>query len=110
MMTRYFKRTVAALSCAALLGTSLPAVADEIRARDDGAYMLADLFLVRPIGLVGSVLGAAVFVVSLPFTLPTGSTGDAAKELLGKPLEYTFNRPLGEFDYCGADRHTCGNF
>ena len=62
----------------------------------------------RPLGIVGTVVGAATFVLSLPFTLPTGSAGDAAREMVGKPFEYTFNRPLGDFHPFGADRHACG--
>jgi hypothetical protein len=70
--------------------------------------MAADLLLVRPISLIGTVLGTAGFIVSLPFTLPTGSAGDAGRALVGRPFEYTFNRPLGDFQRCGADRHSCG--
>jgi hypothetical protein len=75
---------------------------------DRGADMAADLVLVRPLGFVGTVLGTAGFVVSLPFTLPTGSAGEAGRALVVRPFEYTFNRPLGDFERCGADRHSCG--
>jgi hypothetical protein len=110
MMNRSFRRALVAVSCAALLAGSAPAMADDVSTRDDGANMLADIFLVRPIALAGSILGAAVFVVTLPFTLTTQSADEAARELVGKPLEYTFNRPLGDFDHCGAERRGCGNF
>ena len=33
---------------------------------------------------------------------------DTAREWIRDPLEYTFNRPLGDFEHCGADRHPCG--
>ena len=62
-----------------------------------GAIVL-DAFLLRPLGLVATVLGAATFVVTLPFSLPTRSADDAAKVLVVKPLEYTFARPLGEVE------------
>jgi hypothetical protein len=75
---------------------------------DRGADMVADLLLVRPISFVGTVVGVVGFVVSLPFTLPTGSAGEAGRALVGRPFEYTFNRPLGDFERCGADRHSCG--
>jgi hypothetical protein len=110
MTTHTLRRALVAVSCVALLAGSVPAMADDYASPSDaGADMLADLFIVRPLSLVGSILGAAVFVVSLPFTLVTQSTGEAAKELLGNPLEYTFNRPLGDFQHCGAQRHACGN-
>lgn len=75
---------------------------------DKGSDMLVDLVLVRPLGAVATVIGTAAFVISLPFTLPSGSADEAARELVGKPAEYTFNRPLGDFHRCGADRHPCG--
>ncbi|MDY0011745.1 MAG: hypothetical protein RBS40_02490 [Rhodocyclaceae bacterium] len=110
MNTQAAKRMLATCTCAALLAGASPAWAEGVASRDDGVGMVADLLLVRPVSLVGSVLGAAVFLVSLPFTLTTQSTDEAARELLGKPLEYTFYRPLGDFDHCGADRRGCGSF
>lgn len=106
------KRILAAgLGALALATSSVPALAQSNSAIDNdrGANMMADLLIVRPIGIVGTVLGAAGFIVSLPFTLPTGSTGEAARAMVGNPFEYTFNRPLGDFDNCGRDRHPCGS-
>ena len=56
----------------------------------------ADLLLARPGGAVATVLGAAVFVVGLPFTLINGSTEQAAQTLVVQPANYTFARPLGQ--------------
>ncbi len=56
----------------------------------------ADLLIARPGGLVATVLGSAVFVVGLPFTLLSGSTGQAAQTLVVEPAQYTFTRPLGQ--------------
>ncbi|MDG4551168.1 MAG: hypothetical protein P9F19_17505 [Candidatus Contendobacter sp.] len=56
----------------------------------------ADLLIARPGGLVATVLGSAVFVVGLPFTLLNGSTGQAAQKLVVEPAQYTFTRPLGQ--------------
>lgn len=56
----------------------------------------ADLLVARPGGLAATVLGAAVLVVGLPFTLINGSTGQAAQKLVVEPAEYTFTRPLGK--------------
>jgi hypothetical protein len=63
---------------------------------DPGA-MAADLVLTRPVGLCAIVAGAAVFVVSLPFSALGGNTGQAFEKLVSDPAEYTFRRPLGEF-------------
>jgi len=54
------------------------------------------------------VVGAAIFVVTLPSTLPTQSADEAGRALVARPFEYAFNRPLGDFDHCGAERHACG--
>ncbi len=104
------RRIAAALGAALVVSLSAPAAAQEADTvlGDRGSDMAADLLIVRPLGIVGTVIGAGLFVVSLPFTLPTGSTGDAAREMIGEPFEYTFNRPLGDFNHCGADRHPCG--
>ncbi|MDS4026880.1 MAG: hypothetical protein RKO25_07855 [Candidatus Contendobacter sp.] len=56
----------------------------------------ADLLIARPGGLAATVLGTAVFVVGLPFTLINGSTGQAAQKLVVDPAQYTFTRPLGQ--------------
>lgn len=111
MMTPILRRALVAVSCVALLAGTAPAMAvdDYASPSDAGADMLADAFIVRPISLFGSIVGAAFFIVTLPFTLVTQSTGEAAKELVANPLEYTFNRPLGDFEHCGAQRHPCGN-
>jgi hypothetical protein len=106
-------RRVLLHTCAAAL-LSAAAVAPALAQQDNtvtgdrGGDMVADLVIVRPVGLVASVLGTAGFVISLPFTLLSGSVGDSAHELVGKPFEYTFARPLGDFDHCGRDRKPCG--
>jgi hypothetical protein len=58
--------------------------------------MFADAFVARPLTLVASVAGAAAWVLTLPFTLPSGSAGDTGKAWVMDPLEYTFVRPVGE--------------
>ena len=64
---------------------------------DKATDMVVDIVVVRPLGLVTTVVGAVLTVVALPFTLPSGSVGASAHELIVKPADYTFNRPLGEF-------------
>lgn len=102
--------SLAALTTAILVSASLPVLAQSpgTLTGDRASDMAADLLVARPLGIVGIAIGATLFVVSLPFTLPTGSAGDAAHELVAKPFEYTFDRPLGEFQRCGDDRHPCG--
>ena len=64
--------------------------------RDTAGLILVDALVLRPLGLAATVLGAAAFVLTLPFSLPTRSAEKAAQALVVKPAEYTFGRPLGE--------------
>lgn len=57
--------------------------------------MVGDLLVARPLGAVITAAGAAVWVVSLPFTLLSGHAGEAAGTLIGGPAEATFMRCLG---------------
>jgi hypothetical protein len=70
---------------------------------DRGTDMVLDLLILRPLGLLTAAFGSAAFVVSLPFTLPSGSTGAAACEMVKEPFAYTFTRPLGDLDVYGSD-------
>ena len=68
----------------------------DVNAEPTGGTMLADTVLVRPAMLVASVGGIVAFVVTLPFSLLGGNTGEAGKKLVVDPLAFTFVRPLGE--------------
>jgi hypothetical protein len=57
--------------------------------------VIVDGLLLRPGGIVATVLGTAVFVVTLPFSIPTRSVDKAAQKLIIDPAKYTFVRPLG---------------
>jgi len=57
--------------------------------------MVGDLVVARPIGVVMTVGGVAVWLVSLPFTLLAGHAGEAAETLMQGPAEATFMRCLG---------------
>ncbi|MBF0449834.1 MAG: hypothetical protein HQK75_03960 [Candidatus Magnetomorum sp.] len=61
--------------------------------------MLVDVFLVRPLGLMTTLLGTGFFFVSLPFSLMGGNTVDVFGELVAGPATFTFQRPVGELDY-----------
>jgi hypothetical protein len=67
--------------------------------------MVGDLLVARPLGVVMTVAGAAVWVVSLPFTLLAGHASEAAGALIGGPAEVTFMRCLGcrTSGYTGKD-------
>lgn len=66
----------------------------------DSEAMLLDTVFLRPVSLVGVAVGAAAWIVSLPFSLPSGSSGEAWGALVETPLNYTFTRPLGNISSC----------
>jgi len=78
-------------------GTSVLAQGQALDEENSGALMTADLLLVRPLGIVATVLGFAVFIVSLPFSAIGGNTKQASQKLVKEPGDFTFKRPLGEF-------------
>lgn len=99
------KRLRSAVLALALVVMPLSAAAqtDEPVTGDRAADMVLDAVVMRPLGLVATVLGAALTVVALPFTIPSGSVEASARELIVRPAEYTFKRPLGDFSGSGED-------
>src|SRR5215475_2506975 len=60
--------------------------------------IIVDGLLLRPGGIVATVVGTAVFVVTLHFSIPTKSVDKAAQKLIVVPAKYTFVRPLGQIE------------
>ena len=75
----------------------------------NGFAMLGDFVVARPIGLLLTAGGAALWLVSLPFTLLAGNAGDVADNLIMGPGEQTFMRCLGcrqtGYTYSDIDRY-----
>lgn len=89
------------LMCAAMAATVAvqPVLANEQLPKDRASGdMFLDVVGARPIGLIAIVAGSVAFVVALPFTLFSGSVGSSADELVKKPIDYTFRRPLGQLE------------
>jgi hypothetical protein len=59
--------------------------------------MAGDALVVRPLGACATIIGGAVFIVSLPFSALGGNTGEAFDYMVKDPFKFTFNRPLGDF-------------
>ncbi len=62
-----------------------------------GETMLADLVLVRPMGIVASAIGLGASILATPLTLPSGTTHEVFHRFMVEPFDYTFRRPLGAF-------------
>ncbi|MDP2646982.1 MAG: hypothetical protein Q8P24_18755 [Desulfobacterales bacterium] len=59
--------------------------------------MMADLALVRPLGMVATALGFVCFTLALPFSALGGNTEATFLKLVKEPAKFTFIRPLGDF-------------
>ncbi len=81
-----------------LLPVSGPAQQDSTVSGDKTTDMVLDVVVMRPLGLVATVVGTVLTVVALPFTIPSGSVESSARELILRPADYTFRRPLGDFE------------
>jgi len=103
---KLFRSTAAALALTTGL-LALPAHADVAQQQNssgDPMYtaeypaafpMMGDLLIARPLLIAATVIGAGVFVVSLPFTAAGGNIGEAGKALVVEPGAAAFVRCLG---------------
>ena len=97
---KHLRNKLEAGALAVLLAVSLPVLADDPNtvSGDKTTDMVVDVLVVRPLGLATTVIGAVLTVVALPFTIPSGSVKESAEMMIVNPAEYTFKRPLGEFE------------
>ncbi|HUS23409.1 MAG TPA: hypothetical protein VM369_00545 [Candidatus Binatia bacterium] len=101
MTLRRFAQLASHTAAAAALAVCAQAQAASQSLADDtpsGEAMAFDLFIVRPLGLVGTVLGTAIFIVSLPVDLISFNFADPARRLVIEPAKFTFTRDLGALE------------
>ncbi|MCP4343358.1 MAG: hypothetical protein GY799_31895 [Desulfobulbaceae bacterium] len=97
------KTLVSCFLIASLVVSSLPALAETSQMYPDKEKktqegMAIDLLAVRPLGVVATLAGSVVFLVSWPFSALGGNTDEAWTTLVAEPAVYTFQRPLGDFE------------
>lgn len=63
---------------------------------NDGIAIIADFLILRPIGIAIIVGGTGMFILTLPFSVITGSVGKTADALVADPVKFTFVRDLGD--------------
>lgn len=94
---------------------AVPAMAEQQNASGDPLYtadapkgysMIGDLLIARPLLIAATVVGAAVFVVTLPFSALGGNIDEAATSLIKEPGQAAFQRCLGctTVGYQGYDK------
>jgi len=69
---------------------------------DEAFLTLGDVAVARPCGLASLIIGSAVFIVSLPFAAASGSVKQTADTLVSGPFNFTFTRPVGDFQRTGS--------
>lgn len=105
------RRVTAALAISCLLLPQMLWAQEAVDESPNEWAMVGDLLVARPLGVVLTVGGAAVWLVSLPFTLLSGHASEAAGTLIGGPVETTFMRCLGcrQPGYTGKDAEAIKN-
>ncbi len=68
-----------------------------------GELILADMLVLRPVGLVACAVGLVGAFVTWPIAATSNSGDRVGRQLLIAPFKYTFERPLGQVDYYGGD-------
>lgn len=59
-------------------------------------WNMLDILFARPLGIAAGIIGTGVFIVSLPFTIPTGSVNEAAQMLIVDPFKFSFTREYND--------------
>lgn len=94
-MIRKISHTLMATLAACLLAFSSIGHANTIEETPSALAMTGDAIFVRPVLLATTIIGSAVYLVSLPFSLLGGNAGEAGEVLVVGPAEATFVRCLG---------------
>ena len=94
-MTRKISRTLMATVAACLLAFSSLGHARAIDESPSALAMTTDAVLLRPVLLATTIVGSAVYLVSLPFSALGGNAGEAGEVLVVGPAKATFVRCLG---------------
>ena len=104
---RKMKRTFILLLTLSLIITSICSTGWAEGTRDNSLgrndpiaheFYILDVLFARPIGVIAGIAGSAIFVVSLPFTIPTGGVRDAADIFIVKPFQFSFVRQFPDDD------------
>jgi len=59
--------------------------------------IIGDILVLRPLGVVATIVGSVFYLVGLPFSQGGGNTQSAADTLVVAPATFTFARPVGDF-------------
>jgi hypothetical protein len=101
-MFRVIRRSILALAAASVLAASGAQASSDFVGQDehasDSAGPMVDLFVLRPLGLVATVLGAGLMAPAAVLMTVTGQPHhmDVPYQwLLASPIQFTFVDPIG---------------
>jgi len=100
MRAHRFSRFFASLAAATLILSATPSAAEwEGSAAEDAVAKGVDALIVRPLASARVVVGALLLIPAVILASPSGKEGiDIAYDtLLAEPMEYAFDRELGDF-------------
>jgi hypothetical protein len=86
------------IGCACAIGIASICSSSAAPSSPSTVVKVADAVIVRPISFASTVVGSALFTLSLPVTAPMKKTKPVADMLVVKPAQATFKRPLGDMD------------
>jgi len=72
-----------------------------------GELIIADVLIMRPLGMAACIIGLAGAIVAAPFAATTNSFDRVSRQLVNVPFNYTFVRPLGQMEYEDASDPSC---
>lgn len=96
-MVKRIKNPVIVYLIAAMILIPFGATAVAQTGTPGAAAMISDTVFARPLGLGAMIVGAAAFVVSLPFSALGGNVKAAFNQMMAQPTRFTFMRPIGVF-------------
>ena len=79
-----------------LLAAPAHAEAERTLAAEQFGRKVFDALILRPLGLVQTLVSASFFLVAYPVALVTGGSDDVIEICIEQPVAQTFRKPLGD--------------
>ncbi len=95
------KKLIISISLISLISFSAPTYAEAEVGEYDPLFALTDIIFLRPMGLVATVAGSALFIGLSPVTAlanitpPHDAFSHMGHYLVMTPVDFTFSRPIG---------------
>ncbi len=94
-MQSQFANYLKAVMLALVLALPTAGWANTIEEKPSALAMTGDAFFVRPVMLVTTIVGTAIFIISSPFAALGGNLDETFETLVESPFTTTFVRCLG---------------